>query len=282
MKEIPLELSHQVVSGRYANFLRSQQDTNGVFLIGYEQCSGNYRIERSQFPYWTMEIIVNGEGGAGTDADPQKLSPGSLFIYGPGVAQRFWNSRTRPFHKYFLAHTGNAYPEGWTKAGLAPDTIYQLGSTTSVVKVLDQMIDEEKEQDVLTGEVLSSLENVLLTYIVRNQGVDSTDKSAARQAYEITMKLISEEYQHIHSLKALAQKSGYSAEYLCRVFKKHHIDSPYQVLLHRKMSVAWLLLRDGQLQVAAVATEVGFKDPLHFSRLFKKVMGFPPSHVSAR
>ena len=47
----------------------------------------------------------------------------------------------------------------------------------------------------------------------------------------------------------------------------------YQVLLHRKMSAAWLLLRDGQLQVGAVGRELGYEDPLHFSRVFRKIMG---------
>lgn len=68
------------------------------------------------------------------------------------------------------------------------------------------------------------------------------------------------------------ERSGYSSEYLCRIFKKYHGESPYQVLLHRKISAAWLPLRDGQLQVGAVGRELGYDDPLHFSRVFRKVM----------
>jgi AraC-like DNA-binding protein len=48
------------------------------------------------------------------------------------------------------------------------------------------------------------------------------------------------------------------------------------------MSAAWLLLRDGQLQVGAVGRELGYEDPLHFSRVFRKIMGCAPSSVGAR
>jgi AraC-like DNA-binding protein len=41
-------------------------------------------------------------------------------------------------------------------------------------------------------------------------------------------------------------------------------------------------LRDGQLQVGAVGRELGYEDPLHFSRVFRKIMNCAPSSVKAR
>jgi len=141
------------------------------------------------------------------------------------------------------------------------------------------MLEEGKGIDAHTPAIIESLGRVLLNKMARHKGTTRGDKSGSRKAYDLTMDILQADYRNLHSLSELSERSGYSGEYLCRIFKKYHGDSPYQVLLHRKMSAAWLMLRNGQLQVGAVARELGYEDPLHFSRTFRKIMGCAPSSV---
>lgn len=282
MDAFPLELSPQIRLGRYANFSRSTDSENRLFMVGYEECSPEYIIERKDFSFWTLEFIAGGHGFYHEAKTARRLRHGCVFTYGPGVPQSFGNEPERPFRKYFMVCEGSEFPITWHRAGLRPGEMLTLGAVASLVSIFDQMLDEGQQSDVQTIQVVSGLQEVLLALIARHQRTASGGKSGSRKAYDLAMEILLREYRSLHTLSDLAERSGYTSEYLCRIFKKYHGDSPYQVLLHRKMSAAWLLLRAGQLQVGAVAQEMGYDDQLHFSRVFRKIMGCAPSSVQAR
>lgn len=282
MESFPLELSPQVCKAKYANFSRPKDAEGRMFMAGYEECAADYFIERNDFPFWTLEVIAGGHGFFKEGKQVRHLSHGSVFTHGPSVSQCFGNEAERPFRKYFFVRGGAAFPEDWHSAGLRPGKVLKLGEVTSLVGVLDRILSEGDRSDAQTTQAVDGLEQVMLALIARHQGTASGERSASRVVYDLAMDIILRDYKHLHSLSDLAGKSGYSAEYLCRIFKKYHAESPYQVLLHRKMSAAWLLLRDGQLRVGAVAWELGYEDPMHFSRTFRKIMGCTPSSVHMR
>ncbi|MGC6424487.1 MAG: helix-turn-helix domain-containing protein [Lentimonas sp.] len=282
MQKLPLELSPQIVKGRYADFPRDFSVPGRAFMIGYEECASDYIIERNEFPFWTLEFVAGGHGFYQEGSQQRALRHGAVFTYGPRVYQHFGNEGGRPFRKYFMVNGGEEFPDSWRSAGLEPGRLFQLGNAVPIVSIFDQMLDEGSRSDARTPEIIEGLEQVLLALMARYRGSARGDRSGSRKVYDLSMGILQQDYRSLHSLADLAERSGYSGEYLCRVFKKYHGDSPYQVLLQRKMSAAWLLLRDGQLQIGAVAQEFGYEDQMHFSRVFRKVMGCAPSSVQTR
>ena len=282
MDEFRFELSPQIEKGRYANFSSATDASGRVFMLGYEECKSDYIIDRNSFPHWTLEFVAGGHGYYQEGSQQHRLRHGALFAYGPNIAHCFGNEQERPFRKYFMLSGGRNFPLRWRNAGLLPGQLLQLGNSTPIVSVFDQMLDEGGRSDAHTPQIIASLEAVLLALMSRHRGAARSAQTGSRKVYELAMDILQRDYRNLHSLADLAGRSGYSSEYLCRIFRKYHGESPYQVLLHRKMSAAWLLLRDGAWQVSAVARELGYEDPLHFSRIFRKVMGCAPSSVQAR
>lgn len=279
MRKPTLEISRQVEKGRYISGSRKSEVANRIVMIGYEDCSIDYKIERNGFPFWTFEFVMGGRGNVQLNGQEHALHHGALFVYGPGVQLRIANASDQSLQKYFFVSGSRVFPEAWRSSGLTPGQFVQLGNTASVVRVFDQMLDESKCRDASTNAILQGLERVLYALIFRYRGKLIGDPSGSRAVYDSVMNLLQSEYRSLNALSDLAERSGYTSEYICRLFRKYQGASPYQVLMHRKMSAAWLLLRDGQLSVGAVGAEVGYEDPLHFSRTFKKVMGCAPSSV---
>ena len=80
------------------------------------------------------------------------------------------------------------------------------------------------------------------------------------------------------SLEALPGLAGVSDAYLRRIFKKQYGTGPAGFVIRRRIALAKQLLVSGEnYTVAQVAAMSGFKDPLYFSRCFKKLLGLSPT-----
>lgn len=79
------------------------------------------------------------------------------------------------------------------------------------------------------------------------------------------------------SRKDLAREFALAPEYVNALFKAEIGISPTQYIHRERVMWAHRLLVDDGFSVKEAAAEVGFSDPFYFSRVFKKVMGIPPS-----
>jgi AraC-like DNA-binding protein len=81
------------------------------------------------------------------------------------------------------------------------------------------------------------------------------------------------------SRKDLARDFGLAPEYVNALFKAEIGISPTQYVHRERVILARRLLVDEGVSVKEAAVRVGFSDPFYFSRVFRKVMGVPPSQV---
>ena len=79
-----------------------------------------------------------------------------------------------------------------------------------------------------------------------------------------------------HSIESLAASAGCSEASIYRVFREYLHTSPGRWLARMRAERAAMLLRTTTLAVREVGERVGYTDPFHFSRLFKRQMGVPP------
>jgi AraC-like DNA-binding protein len=79
------------------------------------------------------------------------------------------------------------------------------------------------------------------------------------------------------SRRDLANEFGLAPEYVNALFKAELGISPIQYIHRERVMWAHRLLTDEGLSVKETAARVGFDDAFYFSRVFKKVMGIPPS-----
>jgi AraC-like DNA-binding protein len=78
------------------------------------------------------------------------------------------------------------------------------------------------------------------------------------------------------TLASLASFAGLSVSHLSAEFRRHVGTPPMRYLLEVRLTRAAYLLADVNMSVSDVAAEVGFRDPLYFSRQFRKRFGLSP------
>lgn len=83
------------------------------------------------------------------------------------------------------------------------------------------------------------------------------------------------------TLPQLARAAHLSPVYFTNLFKRETGLPPMEFVRRRRMERARSLLAAGDASVEEVAAAVGFDDPFHFSRAFRKATGQPPSAYRA-
>lgn len=135
-----------------------------------------------------------------------------------------------------------------------------------------------------------------------NRGSLCRDASVKSAVYRILAALISAEAQspstsrlapaidHLHahctdpdfSIEALAEIAGMSRRYFEKLFFAEHGRAPRDYVIGLRMDLARELLLNEKLSVADVASELGYADVYHFSKLFKQKTGHTPAEYKRR
>ena len=104
---------------------------------------------------------------------------------------------------------------------------------------------------------------------------ESAPSDAVRALHD---RLTAEFYRASLNVAALIRETGYADDYLRTLFIRRYGKTPRALLEETRMSYAQSLLVTyrGALSVAETARQCGFRDPLYFSRRFKKYSGYSP------
>lgn len=80
----------------------------------------------------------------------------------------------------------------------------------------------------------------------------------------------------MHSLSDLARRASLSVPHFSVLFRRQYGRSPMGYLTHLRIRESCRLLDSTDYRIKEIAPRVGFSDPLHFSRVFRRVMGCSP------
>jgi AraC-like DNA-binding protein len=135
-------------------------------------------------------------------------------------------------------------------------------------------------KDHLQGEMLRSLLKRLLiqsTRMVKNELPQPTIPNAQLNVIREYNILVEKHFREYHHVKDYANLMFKSPKTLSNLFPKFSNKTPSMVINDRILLEARRLLLYSDLSTNEIATELGYKDPGHFSKFFKKHEGLSPS-----
>ena len=270
-------ISHEVESSRLF-FLDPVEDENfAVVFGGFERCATDYRIDRRDFPWYSLEFVSHGSGTLSLGGDEQELLPGSFFVYGPSVPQRIETSPESPLGKYFVGFTGNEVEGFLERYDIQPGYISRCVKGEPIRRAFDTLIDRGIRKSRLARPLCACITRQLLLMCRDDAAEPVSTNTPAYATYSRGRDFIERNYLSMTSLEGIARACEVDAPYLCRLFARFHDESPYQFLTRLRMEHASRILLESDASVKSVASALGFKDAFHFSRVFKSVHHVPPS-----
>ena len=90
---------------------------------------------------------------------------------------------------------------------------------------------------------------------------------------------------HFHqniSLRHLSEKFNFEASYLSKIFKKKYAVTPIQYIQKKRIEEAKQILQSNPyISIQEISKNIGYKDALYFSKLFKTSTGYSPKEYQA-
>lgn len=247
-----------------------------VVCGGLEQCRPDYHVQRDAFPYLSLEFVAGGGGSLQLGDEAAELLPGTLFTYGPGIVHDIQADPANPPLKYFLDLTGEGAVALLTEAGLPPGTIRQIADLPRARQLFDELAATALGPARFRQRRCAALAEFLLLTLAADALPHGSRHSRAYLTFARCRDLVRERFLHLASVAEVAAACRLDQAYLCRQFRRFAAETPYAYLLRLRMDHAARRLREAGCRVKEVAAELGFANPNHFSRVFKRVHGCSP------
>lgn len=161
-----------------------------------------------------------------------------------------------------------------------PILLCRTGEDTEIQDLLKLIYDYKAEtvrqgHGELTGEML--VEQLLLLLLDRHSAAFSNGQNNLPQNH-IMFEILDFIYQNLKdlTLTELSQHFNYSEAYMSRFIKRNSGLSFSELLLNARLDYAAELLRDTNMPVSAVISEVGYAGKAHFYRVFQTKFGLTP------
>lgn len=282
--ELPTFISRQVRAARYFFLDLDPAPAAALTVVcgGGETCPFGYEINRTSFRYHSIEYVSAGRGRLTMGGRDNVLRPGSVFGYGPATPHRIVTTGEEPLIKYFVNFDGRQAARLLQRAGLVPPRPRVLAQQRWLHDNFNQMLDAGAQpRDVARNQCLLLLQ-LIVSQLEANLRPLEGEASQAFATFERCRRLIEDRFVELRSVEEIARDGHVDPAYLCRLFRRFANESPYHHLTRLKIAHAATLLLRQHAAVNEVARAVGFDDPYHFSRVFKRVHALSPRKFVAQ
>lgn len=213
----------------------------------------------------TLIIMLSGVLKFSEDGVPVELFPGEYYIQVPGKLQEGIVKSDSPVYHY--VHFKGNYDD--QPGGL------RLRGTFNVVKMHTLLAGFIA---ISEGNQQSQLERAVLFYRILQE------LSKSNYCEEKTVDVCSDLFYYIKahsnediSLDLLAERYGYTKDYLIRLFKRRYGDTPMNFLMSSRMENAASLILHTDVSVTEISYAVGYTDYSVFYKNFLKYHKTSPS-----
>jgi AraC-like DNA-binding protein len=194
-------------------------------------------------------------------------------LWEPG-RPHYYGSNTRPYLHSWIHFSGTLCPPVVAGIGLTLNRAIPVRETVPFERMLTDLHEEVTAAPLSSPEILLNILDIGMRRMVRAAG--SARAAEPPAGLKQAKSLIESAPEKPWTAAELARRAGYSRQHFSDLFRRHYACPPVSYLNRVRMELAAHLLTEPNRRVAETARAVGFEDPYHFSRAFRRFHGLSP------
>ena len=225
---------------------------------------------------------MRGKGILEIDDQTFHLGENDAFLIPPYRKGSYRADQEEPWVYMWIGFSGLKAYECLAKAGFGQQRLVrQVACTERLHGIIRKML--EIPQLTLVNELRRNsmmqwfLSELIEEYQVLHKNQDTYSYSAAAYV-NYAKEFLAENYNRKVKVNDLAERIGINRSYLAKSFKKMIGCSPQQFLVNLRMEKAVTMLKNTEFPINQIAAEVGYENPLTFSKIFKQRYGISPKN----
>ena len=255
-----------------------QVKTLPVYLTGIGGTEYQGAVSRPEGYCW-HQILYCGDG-SGTlcyDSETVEITE-NCYVFIPAFYPHSYFPHSEKWDMRWVVFDGYACKDILNDLSLDRPVTVKAHGNVSMHKLYDKMFVALKTDKVYGNYTCAGL---VYQYILDFHCLasDSSAKNKADKSDILmpALNYIEDNFRKDFSITELAEVSGVSQQYLCRLFNRTMNIRPSEYIIRRRLQEAKLLLSETDLPVRDVCIQSGFTDASYFSTVFKRYEGLSPA-----
>jgi AraC-like DNA-binding protein len=244
----------------------------------FPKAKGHYFERENGSPELILILCVQGKGWARCNRREYAIGPGHLLVIQPRQPHAYGADEQQPWSIYWCHAAGPlAVKLGENVLAGKAGPVLEVADYLRLITLFTEMLDE-LEHGYGFDRLLPS--STALAHLLGLAWKFSRGETNDRVNSTLRVRQLAEQIREFPerpvSVVALAETANLSVSHFCTLFKHLTGFAPIDYLLHQRVQRACELLDTTDQSIKRIAGEIGFVDPLYFSRVFRKVHGVSP------
>lgn len=247
-----------------------------IYNSGYQKCTPGYHMGPLTRNRYLIHHVVSGMGYYVVNGNTFRIQEGDTFLIYPNTVVSYFADQEDPWEYYWVGFLGADVKNLLSKTDFTPQNpVIRTNHSEELKELLLQIYESsggEYYRHIRMAGYLYLFLSKLVEYSESHEEAVDLSLEYAKKAVDF----ISEHYSNPISVLDIAADLGVSRSHLYRIFMKNFSISPQVYLEQFRIRQSRLLLEQTALSISEIASSAGYDDPLHFSKVFKKLYGVSP------
>lgn len=247
-----------------------------VYSCGIQRCGSLHSWGPAVRDHYLIHYVISGRGVFTVAGRSYDLSVGDGFLLEPSRIASYTADENDPWEYCWVGFNGSDAKRLMSQTGLLNTPVFHYDKDQLLFNLMENIRKSSGSSPSEEARMVSGLLKFLaaLMDIFGNQ---DAQHATGFEYVQKAIKYIDYNFSRDIDVNEVAASAGISRSHLYRLFMQHISMPPNEYLMRFRISKGVELLENKKLSVGEVAYSTGFSDQLYFSRVFKKIMGIPPS-----
>ncbi|MHC4871464.1 MAG: AraC family transcriptional regulator [Planctomycetota bacterium] len=237
-----------------------------------------YGKTRKGSPNIVFKYTLAGEGCFLNSSGEHRIKKGSGFLCNvrdPETGYYYPKDGTEPWRYIYISLIGSCALDMVKDINDRYGHIFTLPENRGIIQTMSSFSGRTEDQIMVSPSESLSLMMELISALVKSkeQTISHSTENLLIKRFQKTIE------QHVDeniNVSQIADIMDISREHLARIFKEYMGVSPHEFLQNYKMRFACHMLKESSMSIKQISNNLGYDQPGHFTRTFKRAVGVPP------